>query len=103
VLRGKGPWEETLRVLEQLDVRVLNERELSAQEKEDICHMQERVGVVMEADDANTERVAATAASVGEGQRWPSWIWFTGNVHEAIDDPLTHSGEYLNFDSIGPI
>jgi hypothetical protein len=94
VLRGKGPWEETLRVLEQSDVRALNERELTAQEKEDIRRMRERVGVVAEADDANTERVAATAASVGEGQRRPSWIWFTGNVHEAIDDPLTRSGEY---------
>ena len=50
--------------------------------------------MVVEADDANAERVAATAASIGEGQRRPSWIWFTGNVHEAIDDPLTHSGEY---------
>jgi len=94
VLRGEGPWEETLRVLEQSDVRALNERELTAQEKEDIRHMRERVGVVAEADDANAERVAATAASVGEGQRRPSWIWFTGNVHEAIDDLLTRSGEY---------
>jgi hypothetical protein len=92
-LRGNGPWEESLKVLEQSDVRVLNEREMTAQEKEDIRRVRERIGVVVETDIANQERVVTTMAAVGEGQRRPSWIWFTGNVHEDVDDPLTQAGE----------
>lgn len=67
-LRGSGPWEETLRVLEQSDVWALNERELTAQEKEDICWVWERACVVIEADEADAERVMATVAAIGEGQ-----------------------------------
>jgi hypothetical protein len=92
-LRGNGAWEETLKVLEKSDVRALNERELTAQEKEEIRRVRERNGVVAEADDINAERVVAQVAAVGEGQRRPSWIWFTGNAHEGMDDPLTWAGE----------
>lgn len=35
-LQGKGEWEEILRVLAQSNVCALNERELTAQEAEDI-------------------------------------------------------------------
>jgi hypothetical protein len=94
-LRGKGSWEESLKVLERSDVRALNEREMTAQEKEDIRRLRVRTGMVMEADDVNAERVVATVAAVGEGQRRPSWIWFTGNTHESANDPLTHIGEYM--------
>lgn len=94
MLRGSGLWEESLRVLEQSDVRALNERELTVKEKEDIRRVRERTGMVVDEDDANTERAAATVAAVGEGQRRPSWIWFTGDVHEDMDDPLTRAGEH---------
>jgi len=93
-LRGNGPWEDVLKVLDHSDVRALNERELTAQEKEDIRRVRERNGVVLEADDINAERVLATVASVGEGHRRPSWIWYTGNVHEDMNDPLTRAGAY---------
>jgi hypothetical protein len=43
-------------------------------------------------DDIEDERVVATVAAVGEGQRRPSWIWFSGNNHEDMDDPLTRKG-----------
>jgi hypothetical protein len=49
-------------------VRALNERELTARKKEDIRRVRERRGVVIEQDDANAERVAASVAAVGEGQ-----------------------------------
>jgi hypothetical protein len=91
-LRGKGQWEETLQVLEQSDVRALNERELTAQEKEDIRRVRERAGVVLEVDEVDTERVIATVAAVGEGQRRPSWIWFAGHSLEDVNDPLTRAG-----------
>ena len=92
-LRGKGPWEDTLKVLEQSDVRALNERELTAQEREDIRRLRERNGVVVADDEVHSERVLATVAAVGEGQRKPSWIWCTGNVFEGVNDPLTRAGE----------
>ena len=62
------------RVLEQSDVRALNERELTVQEKEDVRRVREQAGVVVEADDVSAEQVVATVATVGEGQRRPSWI-----------------------------
>jgi hypothetical protein len=93
MLWGPGPWEDDLKPLEQSDVHAFNERELTAQEKEDVRRLRERNGVVVEADEANEERVLSTVAAVGEGQRRPSWIWFTGNVHEGVDDPLTRAGE----------
>jgi hypothetical protein len=93
-LQGRGPWEDTLQELAQSDVRALNERELTAVEKEDIRRVQERNGMIVEADDVNMEMVVAKVVAVGEGQRKPSWIWFTGNVHEVMDDPLTRAGEH---------
>ena len=46
----------------------------------------------MNADDIEDERVVVTVAAVGEGQCQPSWIWFLGNNHEDMDDPLTRKG-----------
>jgi len=91
-LRGNGVWEEVLKVLDPSDVRALNERELTAQEKEEVRQLRERNGVVLEADEVNAERVVATVSAVGEGQRRPSWIWYTGHVHEGVDDALTRAG-----------
>jgi hypothetical protein len=93
-LRGPGAWEETLRVLEPSDVRALNEREMTAQEKEDIRRVRQRAGVVMDTDEVGTERVVATVAAVGEGLRRPSWIWFSGGGQEGVNDPLTRAGEF---------
>jgi hypothetical protein len=38
-LGGKGEWQRQLQVLLKLDVRALNERQLTEQEKEDICQV----------------------------------------------------------------
>jgi hypothetical protein len=81
-------------VLEQSDVRALNERELTVQEKEEIRRVRERGGVIVEEEDANAERVIAGTVAVGEGQRRPSWIWYSGNSHESVDDPLTRLGKH---------
>ena len=94
-LRDHGPWEDILRVLEVSDVRALNEREMTAQEKDDIRRVQDKVGVVGE-DDVSPERVVTTAAAVGEGQRRPSWIWSSGNLQEGADDPITRAGAFLS-------
>ena len=78
-----------MRVLEQSDVRALNKWEMTAQEKEDVRQVCERAGVVVEAEDVSAEMVVATVAAVGEGQRRPLWIWFTGSRHEGTDNPVT--------------
>jgi hypothetical protein len=89
-LRGKGEWKQVLQVLERSDVHTLNERQMIQQEKDDIEQMHIPVGV--NADDIEDERIIMMVAAVGEGQHQPSWIWFSGNNHEDMDDPLTCKG-----------
>ena len=95
-LRHHGPWEDTLQVLAASDVRALNEREMTAQEKEDIRRVSGKTAFTGE-DDMSTETVVATAAAIGEGLRRPSWIWFSGNLQEGADDPITRAGVILFF------
>lgn len=70
-LRGAGDWEKTLRVLDDADVRGLNERALTEHEKAERAAVRERGGFV---DDVGGVPVAQTV-SVGEGRRTLSWIW----------------------------
>lgn len=90
-LRGPGAWEETLRVLNKADVRALNERELTQLEKNESTAIHLANGVVT-ALDVEEERRLQTAVSVGDGQRTPSWIWFTGLSAEKLNDPSTRKG-----------
>jgi hypothetical protein len=93
-LHGPGEWETALKVLEKSDVRALNERELNREEQDELYRLRQRLGTNTE--DAEDERVAAQVAAVGEGQRRPSWIWFTGTGGaESMDDPLTRQGKNL--------
>lgn len=78
ILRGPGEWEEELQVLAVSDVRALNERELTAQEAEDVRKVRARAGVVLDAKEIAEERMLTAAAVVGDSQR--------------IDDPLTRAG-----------
>jgi hypothetical protein len=93
-LRGAGDWEDKLKVLEKSDVRALNERELNREEQDEQYRLRQRLGIVV--DDIQDERVVAQVAAVGEGQRRPSWIWFTGGgTAESMNDPLTRQGMLL--------
>ena len=56
--------------------------------------MQDNAGVTGK-DDASMEKVVATVAALGEGLRKPSWIWFSGNLQEGADDPITRAGVFL--------
>ena len=78
-------------MLEKSDVRALNERQLTEQEKEDIRRVCAWTGGDL--DNVEDERVIATVAAVSEGQRKPSWIWFLGHDLENMDEPLTRKGE----------
>ncbi|KAK7056153.1 CxC2 domain-containing protein [Favolaschia claudopus] len=88
VLRGHGEWEEELKVLDDDDVRALNERALTAEEKAQNEHWAELGGAFVE---GGVERAAGVAA--GEGSHTLSWIWYRagraldendGKLHEAL-------------------
>ncbi|KIM75537.1 hypothetical protein PILCRDRAFT_78724, partial [Piloderma croceum F 1598] len=91
-LRGHGHWETTLQVLNQSDVRALNEHELTEQEKDDERRVRARSGKEMEDSEDEEEelediRVVAKPAEVGESQRRPSWIWFSTSNSDNMQDP----------------
>lgn len=97
-LRGKGDWEEMLRVLNKSDVRALNERELTAKEKDDRRRVRLLAGRNTEdiEDELEEEVERARGAVVGEGQKRPSWIWYSGDAIESISDPSTIKGMSFN-------
>ena len=64
-------------------------------EKDEIRAVWRRVGIEVSDDEVDDEQVPTTAAAVGASQQRPSWIWFTGNICENIQDPVTYTGEYF--------
>jgi hypothetical protein len=91
-LRGHGGWEEALRVLDDDDVRALNERALTAEEKAQNDHWAELGGAVIEGGVARAAGVAR-----GEGAHTLSWIWYTVNSVEEEDDERLHDGKSFIF------
>ncbi|KAL1741225.1 hypothetical protein HDZ31DRAFT_84959 [Schizophyllum fasciatum] len=74
-LRGPGDWEKQLRVLNDDDVRALNERALTAEEK---AQRDASRALARDIDwTANDGVVLAGVVNAGEGSRWLSWIWYT--------------------------
>ncbi|KAJ7804038.1 hypothetical protein B0H13DRAFT_1671389, partial [Mycena leptocephala] len=88
-LRGHGDWEEQLRVLADDDVRALNERALTAEEKAQNEHWAELGGAVIEGGVARASGVAR-----GEGSHTLSWIWYTfGGQAAKESDPQFYHGK----------
>ncbi|KAJ6512878.1 hypothetical protein C8R45DRAFT_1087985 [Mycena sanguinolenta] len=76
-LRGHGVWEQRLRILAEDDVRALNERALTSEEKAE----KERLGEIGEAIvEGGVARAAGVAA--GETNHMLSWIWYAAGVAE---------------------
>ncbi|KAK7050132.1 CxC2 domain-containing protein [Favolaschia claudopus] len=80
-LRGHGAWEEKLRVLRDDDVRALNERALTNEEKAENEHWAELGGAIIEGGVARAAGVAA-----GEGSHTLSWIWY--DVGTGEEEPM---------------
>lgn len=97
-LRGPGPWELVLQVLEDGDIRALNERELTQDEKnaQAALHLKNGIVTVVDTELADQARRTQKSVSVGEGHRAPSWIWFTNVGVEKISDPLTRKGSSIS-------
>jgi hypothetical protein len=90
VLRGHGDWEERLRVLADDDVRTLNERALTAEEKAQNEHWAELGGAVIEGGIARASGVAR-----GEGAHTLSWIWYSFSGQAAKEsDPQFYHGKW---------
>ena len=98
VLWGKGAWEAVLQELKDEDVRALNERERNREERaeqerlREMAKLQATDGDVMEGENYGV--ILQKAASLGEGRRTLSWIWYTVPVGNSVDDPHMNEGEY---------
>lgn len=86
-LVGSGTWERVLQVLEDDDVRAMNERALTAEEKAEEERLREG-GFLNELETGGV--AAAGVAVMGEGRRTLSWIWYTGSA--ALMNDEDHSG-----------
>ena len=91
-IRGPGDWEHTLRALADADVRGVNERALTAEEKAERVAVQEAGGVVDPVDGVAIQQTVA----LGDGRRTLSWIWYARGVD-------TNDKETLNGKSRDPI
>ncbi|KAJ7712102.1 hypothetical protein B0H16DRAFT_1667635 [Mycena metata] len=81
--RGHGIWEDKLHVLNDDDIRALNERVLMAEEKAQNEHWAELGGAIIEGGVARAAGLAG-----GEGSHTLSWIWQTAPVAASKDDTL---------------
>lgn len=83
-IRGPGDWEKTLRVLADADVRAVNERALTAEEKADRVAVQEAGGAVDPVDGIPVQQTV----SLGDGRRTISWIWHALGGSDTNDDEM---------------
>ncbi|KAJ7614714.1 hypothetical protein DFH06DRAFT_1013840 [Mycena polygramma] len=86
-LKSHGQWEQRFRVLGEDDVRALNERSLTDEEKAERARLRE-VGEVPEEGGIS----AMGDVVSGETHRTLSWIWYAVSGKETDDEKL-HEGE----------
>ncbi|KAJ7029322.1 hypothetical protein C8F04DRAFT_1264984 [Mycena alexandri] len=85
-LKEHGPWERELKVLEESDVRALNERALTEEEAA------QRRGVHDYKEIGEEGGIAALGAvALGEGRRTLSWIWYTAKTTEPDEAELVEA------------
>jgi hypothetical protein len=90
-LKGDGPWEKELAVLEDSDVRALNERALPEEEAE------QRKAVLDYEEIAEEGGVAAFGVvALGEGRCTLLWIWYSARPEEPTEAELVE-GMLIDF------
>ncbi|KAJ7933057.1 hypothetical protein B0H13DRAFT_2307333 [Mycena leptocephala] len=77
---GHGDWEKTYRVLEESDVRGVNERAVTEEEMAERERLRE-LGEIVEGGIA-----AAGVVAAGETTRTMSWIWYSTNLQNGEAD-----------------
>jgi hypothetical protein len=82
-LKGHGTWETELQVLEDKDVRALNERALTEEEAEQRQTVHDYEDVAEEGGVASFGVVA-----LGEGRRTLSWIWYQARPGDPTEAEL---------------
>ncbi|KAJ7175542.1 hypothetical protein C8R46DRAFT_1030587 [Mycena filopes] len=82
-LRGHEVWEDKLGVLNDNDIRALNERALTAEEKAQNEHWAELGGAVIEGGVARAAGLAS-----GEGSHTLSWIWYSAHSKTPTNEEL---------------
>ncbi|KAJ7510750.1 hypothetical protein B0H11DRAFT_1701190 [Mycena galericulata] len=81
-LKDHGGWERVLQVLEDSDVRALNERALTTEEAA-------QWEVVHDLRDVEEGGIASYGVvALGEGRRTLSWIWYAGKKEEPTEPEL---------------
>ncbi|KAJ7738539.1 hypothetical protein DFH07DRAFT_966118 [Mycena maculata] len=84
-LRGHGGWEQELQVLKDDDVRALNERALTEEERA-------QKSVVHDFNDVEEGGVATFGVvALGEGRRTLSWIWYVSKAGEPTEADLVEA------------
>lgn len=98
-LRGHGSWESVLKELNDDDIRGMNERLLTEQEK---AQRQHRMAMGTQTDHDVLGGVPVTG-TLGEGKRTLSWIWITfqGNDNDQSPEMVAGKPAYIFFIDIG--
>jgi hypothetical protein len=96
-LRGPSDWEDVLQVLEQKDIRGMNERTLNEEEKEEERQARLLAGLGPDDDEMDefgevVEPTVLFSLETGEGNRMLSWIWYTGGVQDVGVNGELHDG-----------
>lgn len=93
-LRGPGPWENTLRVLAEDDVRSLNERALTEHEKAERAALRRAAGMPV---DGVLGLSYESGPPIGDGRRTLSWIWLAEGAGEAHNDVYFRECTYYSY------
>ncbi|KAL1715565.1 hypothetical protein EV715DRAFT_265868 [Schizophyllum commune] len=94
LLRGHGVWEDTLRRLDDDDVRALNERALTKEEKAERARARD----LTEADFTTVDGIPlAGVVARGEGSRTLSWIWYSVPQDPSLSDPAQNEALRVEF------
>ncbi|KAJ7016992.1 hypothetical protein C8F04DRAFT_1280235 [Mycena alexandri] len=84
-LRGNGDWERVLKVLQDSDVRALNERALTEEE----AAQREVVHDLRDVEEGGVGTYGVVA--LGEGRRSLSWIWYTTTTEDPTEQELVEA------------